>query len=83
VPVALDEEFLGLPQEISRPYVSRLVPHPLAAFTQPLRLTGDGGSHVPRSFVHCVDEYAAAGEGDAPRPADFVRPYAELALAHG
>jgi len=85
VPVAVDAELLGLPGDAGRRYVAKLVPHPLGAFMQPLRL-GGAGEAVPRTFVHCVredgDERAASG-GDAVRPADIVRPFAQRAQERG
>ena len=75
IPV-IEEELLGLPPDVSSWYYPRLVPQPLRTFTQPLRITGDGGSSVPRSFVHCVRD----GNDVV---SEIINPFAERARASG
>jgi hypothetical protein len=62
----------------------RMVPQPLATFTQPLRLTNPAGRGVPRSYVHCT-----AGKEDQELPEYVKRArsdpewrFAELAAGH-
>ncbi len=75
IPV-IEERLLGLPPEVSSWYYPRLVPQPLRTFSQPLRITGDGGSSVPRSFVQCVRDREDA-------VSEIIGPFAEAARASG
>ena len=75
IPV-IEEKLLGLPPEVSSWYYPRLVPQPLRTFTQRLRIIGDGGSSVPRSFVHCVRDREDA-------VSEIIGPFAEVARASG
>lgn len=76
IPSPFREADLALPAETARWYAARLTDQPLATCTQPLRLTGDGGAAVPRTYVHCVSE------GEDPRSDPFL-PFAQRAQELG
>jgi pimeloyl-ACP methyl ester carboxylesterase len=43
-----------IPDEVRTSYLSRTRPHPVAAVTEPIRLSG-AVKNLPRAFVHCTD----------------------------
>ena len=46
--------------------LAKMVPHPIATFTQPVRLGNPAAAALPRAFVFCTE----GGKGDA--AADFT-----------
>lgn len=76
IPCPFGEGDLDLSAETARWYAARLTDQPLATCTQPLRLRGDGGAAVPRTYIHCVSE----GEDPATDP---FHPFARRAQEHG
>ncbi len=76
IPCPFGVEQLELAPDLAQWYAARLTDQPLATCTEPLRLTGDGGQAVPRTYIHCVSE------GEAPEM-DVFRAFAERAQASG
>lgn len=74
------EEFLPPKEEIDEErrhrYISRLRPHPIATFTEPVRLTGKI-NQVRRAFVRCTGGSIDLGGGDS------LEPYAAQAKREG
>jgi pimeloyl-ACP methyl ester carboxylesterase len=68
-------------------YVSKLAPHPLAAWTQPIQLGNAAAAELPRAFIFCTEEKGTADEDPTVRIAERVRSdpawtYLELATNH-
>lgn len=64
--------------------LSRMVPHPAASFSQPVRLTNAAAARLPRVYIFCSE-----GKGEEPVPAYVERArsepgwlYHELATGH-
>jgi hypothetical protein len=55
VPLPFGPDELGHPAEVAQWYLPKLVPHPLACFEQPLRLTGEV-DRLPTTYVTCARE---------------------------
>jgi pimeloyl-ACP methyl ester carboxylesterase len=67
--------------------VSKLVPHPLAAWTQPIQLGNPAAAELPHAFIFCTEEKGTADEDPTVRIAEWVRSdpdwtYRELAGNH-
>ena len=65
----------------------KLAPHPLAAWTQPIRLGNPAAAALPRAFVFCTEQKGSADEDPTVRIAERVRSdpawtYLELAANH-
>jgi pimeloyl-ACP methyl ester carboxylesterase len=68
-------------------YVSKLAPHPLAAWTQPIQLGNPTAATLPRVFIFSTQEKGTAEEDPTVRIAERVRSdpdwtYLELAANH-
>jgi pimeloyl-ACP methyl ester carboxylesterase len=66
---------------------SKLTPHPLAAWTQPIRLGNPDAATLPRAFIFCTEGKGTADEDPTVRVAEQVRSdpnwtYLELAAGH-
>jgi pimeloyl-ACP methyl ester carboxylesterase len=53
--------------------VSKLTPHPLAAWTQPIQLGNPAAAALPRVFIYCTEEKGTADEDPTVRIAERVR----------
>jgi hypothetical protein len=62
-----------IPDKVRKSYLSRTRPHPVAAVTEPIRLSGAVNS-LPRAFVHCTD---------VDPDSDLMGPFAAQARAEG
>jgi pimeloyl-ACP methyl ester carboxylesterase len=65
----------SLPEETRASYIARMLPHPLATMTEPIRLTG-AVERLPRAFVRCTG-------GDHEDAAEDLAPFAARARAEG
>jgi pimeloyl-ACP methyl ester carboxylesterase len=68
-------------------YVSKLAPHPLAAWTQPIQLGNPAAAALPRVFIFSTEEKGTAEEDPTVRIAERVRSdpdwtYLELSANH-
>jgi hypothetical protein len=54
----------GLPESQRSWIAARLTPHPVACWTQPIRLTG-GGASLPTTYVRCTVDYDPDDEDTA------------------
>lgn len=83
IPAAILPPVGSVPEDRRSRYVARLRPHPVATFTEPLRLTG-AIERIPRAFVRCT-LYPLEDDPIAPMAA-LARargwPYRELAATH-
>jgi hypothetical protein len=67
--------------------LSKWVPHPLAAWTQPLRIDNPAAAALPRAFIYCTESKGTAGEDFTVAAAERVQSdpawtYLELAANH-
>lgn len=63
-----------IPEKTRQRYIGRLCPHPLASFTEPVKLSG-AIADLPRAYVHCT--------GEVDPEADILGPFAARARADG